>query len=155
MASIDMANIPDYVKMAITEFNEIMSNSQKDMFENLNRAFKGGLFVLQYLSSQDTAVLPSELSVALNSSTARVSALLGSLEKKGLIVRDIDTTNRRNILVTITESGRNFAKSEMKKRKEHLAQVFTELGEKDAEDFLRLLEKFFELMHKHTEEEDS
>ena len=141
--------IPGYVENAVFRFNEIMSNSQKDMLENMNRANKGELFVLHYLSMSNTAVLPSELSAALNSSTARISALLGSLEKKNQIERDIDKSNRRNILVTITEAGRERAEAEMRDIEENLARVFIEMGETDTAEFLRLSEQFFGLMQKH------
>ena len=149
MASENAEMIPNYVKKAIATFNGIMSNSQKGMFENMNRPNKGELFVLHFLGAHDTAVLPSELSAALNSSTARISALLGSLEKKGQIERNIDKGNRRNILVTITEGGRERATTEMRAMEDNLACVFTEMGETDAAEFLRLTERFFGLMQNY------
>jgi len=139
----------DYADKAFLVFNEIMSNSQKDMLENINRANKGELFVLHFLSMRNTAVLPSELSTALQSSTARISALLGTLEKKGQIERDIDKGNRRNILVTVTESGKKRAESEMKEIQECMKRIFTDMGEKDTEEFIRLMRLFYEIAQKH------
>ena len=146
MESDSINDIPKYVKEEIIAFNRIMSNRKNDMLEKLNRTHKGEFFVLRFLSKHDKTVLLSELSMALNSSTARISALLGSLEKKGNIERDIDKTNRRNILVTITESGRERVDAEVKQREENLAMVFIKMGKKDTEDFLRLAEKFFILI---------
>jgi len=141
--------MPDYVKEAISSFGKIMATSEKDMFENMNRANKGELFVLHFLSKQDTAVTPSDLSVALQSSSARISTLLGSLEKKGQIERDIDKSNRRNILVTVTDAGRERAEMEMRDLAEALGRVFIEMGEVDAMEYLRLKKRFFGLMQKH------
>lgn len=138
-----------YVENAVMSFHEIMSNSQKDMLESINRANKGELFVLHFLSVRDGAVLPSELSTALQASTARISALLGALEKKGQVERDIDKNNRRNILVTLTEAGRIRAKTEMQEIERCMAQVFTDMGEEDTAEFLRLLRQFFTLAQKH------
>lgn len=138
-----------YVENAVMSFHEIMSNSQKDMLDNINRANKGELFVLHFLSMRDGAVLPSELSSALQASTARISALLGALEKKGQIERDIDKNNRRNILVTLTETGRIRAETEMREIERCMAQIFTEMGEPDTEEFLRLVRQFFALAQKH------
>ena len=149
MAFENTGNAPGYVSNAIVRFNGIMSNVQKDIHEKMNRANKGELFVLHFLSMNNTAVLPSELSVALNSSTARISALLGSLEKKNQIERNIDKNNRRNILVTITEAGRVRVKTEMTEIEENLAYVFMEMGEANTAEFLRLSEQFFGLMEKH------
>ena len=149
MATEEADGNADYVAKAVAAFNEIMSGNQKDMLEDMNRAHKGELFVLHFLSIRDTTVLPSELSEALHSSTARISALLGSLEKKGQIERDIDRSNRRNILVTITDAGRARVSDEMRRIEENMARVFTEMGEADTMEFLRLARLFFGLMQKH------
>ena len=139
----------DYVKKAVIAFNEIMSNSQKNMFENINRANKGELFVLHFLSMRNTEILPSELSAALQASPARISALLGALEKKGQIERDIDKSNRRNILVMITEAGRIRAATELQEMQRCMAQIFADMGETNTSEFIRLSKQFSELAQKH------
>lgn len=139
----------DYAEKASIELNDIMSNSKRNMLENINRANKGELFVLHFLAMRDAAVLPSEISAALNASTARISALLGALEKKGQIERDIDRNNRRNILVTITEAGRKRAETEMEEIQRRAILVFTEMGEADTIEFIRLTKHFFELSEKY------
>lgn len=139
----------NYTEKAFIAFNEMMADRHRNMLENVNRANKGELFVLQFLAMQNTEVLPSELSVALQASTARISALLGALEKKGQIVRNIDESNRRNILVTITEAGRRRAEAEMEEIKSVMIRVFTDMGEADTAEFVRLTGRFSELMQKH------
>ncbi len=149
MVSENEKNSLSYAEKAFVTLNEIMSKKQNDMLENINRANKGELFVLQFLSMRKNAVIPSELSIALNASTARISALLGNLEKKGQIVRDIDKSNRRNILVTITEEGRKRAETEMKEIQGLMTRVFIDMGEEDTSEFIRLTSQFFELMKKY------
>ncbi len=149
MVSENEKNSLSYAEKAFVTLNEIMSKKQNDMLENINRANKGELFVLQFLSMRKNAVIPSELSIALNASTARISALLGNLEKKGQIVRDIDKSNRRNILVTITEEGRKRAETEMKEIQSLMTRVFIDMGEEDTSEFIRLTSQFFELMKKY------
>lgn len=134
---------------AFAAFTELMSGNQKDMLESINRANKGELFVLHFLSMHDEALLPSELSAALQASPARISALLSALEKKGQIVRDIDEANRRNILVTITEDGRRRAETEMHVLHKCIARVFMEMGEADTLEFIRLTKRFFALSQKY------
>ena len=144
-------NIPDYVKKAIIMFNEIMSK-KKDIMECINRANKGELAMLHYLSLNDAPSLPSELSTELNSSAARISAMLGSLEKKRLIKRDIDESNRRNIHVTITEAGRELAKIEITEIEKSLAHVFKKMGETDTVNYLKLFDKFLLILHEYINE---
>ena len=136
----------DNIKNLIHRFGSLIASTPKDMFESMNRANKGELFVLHFLSVKGETVTPSELSAALSSSTARISALLNSLEKKGFVVREIDKSNRRNILVMVTEEGRAYAETEMTKIRERMAYVFTEMGQQDTEEFLRLTEKFLTIM---------
>jgi len=138
----------DYMEKAFIALNDIMGHG-RNMFENLNRTNRGEIFVLHFLATHDAEVLPSELSTALKASTARISAVLGALEKKGQIARDIDKSNRRNILVTITEAGRNRAAAEMAEIKESMMRVFADMGEGDTTAFIRLLRQFFELSQKH------
>lgn len=137
-----------YPERAFIAFNEIMASKKKNMLESVNRTNKGELFVLQFLATRNTEVLPSELSAAMRSSTARISALLGALEKKGQLVRNIDENNRRNILVTITPAGRSRVETEIEELKAVLIQIFTDMGETDTAEFIRLTARFFELMHK-------
>jgi len=143
--------IPDFAKKAIVIFNEIMSK-KREVMECVNRANKGELSMLHYLSLTNTPSLPSELSTELNSSAARVSAMLGSLEKKGLIKRDIDKSNRRNILVTITDDGHKIAKTEITEIEQALAHVFIKMGETDTADYLKLFGKFLLILHDYMNE---
>ena len=138
-----------YEESAYIMMNQIMSNTHKNMIDNINRANKGELFILHFLTICEAPVFPSELSAALQASTARISALLGNLEKKGQIEREIDKNNRRNILVTITEAGRERADAEMQEMKNSMTRVFIEMGEADTAEFIRLTKQFFALSEKH------
>ena len=127
----------------VDALSELMS--RRKVMDDLNRSGKGEIFILKYLFMKDTPALPSELSEALSSSTARISAALRTLERKGQIHREIDTTNRRYILVTITEAGRERIRVIMRQMRSHLIQVLTEMGEEDAREFVRLSARFFEI----------
>ena len=131
------------IEELVDALGELMSRGK--VIEEFNRSGKGEVFILKYLSVKDAPALPSELSEALNSSTARISAALGTLEKKGQIHREIDTTNRRYILVTITEAGRERIRTIMQQMRSHLIRVLTEMGEEDAREFVRLSTRFFEI----------
>jgi DNA-binding MarR family transcriptional regulator len=119
--------------------------SRGKVIEELNCFARGELFVLKYLYAKAAPASPSELSEALNSSTSRISAALGTLEKKGQIHREIDPSNRRFILVTLTDDGRKRISTVAERMRKHLFQVLTEMGEDDAREFLRLATRFFEI----------
>ena len=75
-----------------------------------------------------------ELSSRLSMTTSRVAAVLGSLEKKGLLERENDAVDRRRVLC--------------EKRKAHfkskIALLLSMLGD-DAPEFVRLLGRMFEI----------
>lgn len=131
------------IEELVDSLGELMSRGK--VMDEFNRSGKGEIFILRYLYTKESPASPSELSEALNSSTARISAALRTLEKKGQIHREIDTTNRRFILVTITEEGRERIRSNMQRMQNHLIQVLTVMGEKDAREFVRLSTRFFEI----------
>lgn len=131
------------IEELVDSLGELMSRGK--VMDEFNRSGKGEIFILRYLYMKETPASPSELSEALCSSTARISAALRTLEKKGQIHREIDTTNRRFILVTITEEGRERIRGNMQRMQNHLVQVLTEMGEKDAREFVRLSMRFFEI----------
>ena len=136
---------------AFDAFIEIIASSGKDVLEDIQGVNKGEMFVLQYLLTHGGDVIPTEMRAALRSSTSRVSALLSALEKKGQISRDTDRSNRRNVLVQITEAGRRRAETEMKVKKTTLTQTFADMGEADTQVFLRLISRFFDLMQEQFE----
>ncbi|WP_040760260.1 MarR family winged helix-turn-helix transcriptional regulator [Ruminiclostridium cellobioparum] len=131
------------IEEAVNALDALMARGK--FMEDFHRSGKGELFILKYLFEKASPALPSELSEALRSSTARISVALGTLEKKGQIHREIDTSNRRNILVTITDAGRERIHTFMQQMRNHMICVLTEMGEKDAKEFVRLMERFFEI----------
>ena len=137
------------IEEIVDELEDMMSCRENVMgqMEQMGRHGKGELFILKHMHDKNAAVTPSEISDVMHTSTARISAALGSLERKGQIKREIDTTNRRNILVTITEDGRRRIRSDMEKMRGQMIAVFTEMGEQDAAEFVRLTKRFFQLTH--------
>ena len=123
--------------------------SYDNLMDDLKRPSKGELFILGYLLNKNAPAPPSELSEALKSSNARISNALSTLEKKGQIHREIDTSNRRFILVSLTEVGRERIETMLHQMRAHMLEVLTEMGKDDAEEFVRLLKKFFEIMKRN------
>ena len=92
----------DYSKLAM-EFMENMHQFHKGkQHKPADDFLQGGAFILQYIYMSKREVLPSEISNEMSISTARIAAALGNLESKGLITRQIDKSDRRRILVSLT-----------------------------------------------------
>lgn len=115
------------------------------VMDEFNCFSKGELFILKYLFTKNAPVLPSELGKALDSTVSRISAVLGVLEKKGQIHREIDMNNRRKILVTLTDAGRERILITINQIRDHLTKVVTEMGVDEVREYVRLSTKFFEI----------
>lgn len=104
---------------------------------------RGELFALSYLYKRGTAVIPSEISAAMDVSTARVATLLNSLESRGLIVRSTDREDRRRVDVMLTPEG--VKRVEQARILEKMKILVEELGEEDALNFLRITERVIDI----------
>ena len=102
---------------------------------------KGETFILNYLTDREGPVLPSELSGAMQASTARVAAALNSLEAKGEIIRQTDSADRRRTLVTLTPLGREKVLQRRRAVHRYIQEMLRSLGEEDTTEFLRLLDR--------------
>lgn len=110
---------------------------QKRIDENM----QGETFAIAFILRQGGVVLPSDISNEMNISSARVAAILNSLENKKLITRKINKSDRRKILVELTEEGKLFAEDHSRKVVESTAKMLELLGEDDARDLVRIIRR--------------
>lgn len=140
-------SLPKYVNDSVATLEKILTSDNFSVFERITRVSKGEIFVLKILLFNNGTSTPTEISEAMKSTKGRISAILNSLEKKGFIGREIDKDNRRNIIVTLSDSGRDYVMKELLECYRIVAHVFEELGEKDSKKFVELTERVFHLMN--------
>ena len=75
----------------------------------------------------------------INAST--MSEFIGHLETDGYVERNIDPSDKRATLITLTEKGRARAGELQDERKEKLDQLFSPLTEEEQKELFRLLNK--------------
>jgi MarR family transcriptional regulator, organic hydroperoxide resistance regulator len=136
----------DYETLAKKMLSKMFALNKTRPQRSLNEEMRGEGFVMQFIVQHEGAVLPSEISNFMDISTARMAAALGNLERKGLVTRRIDPSDRRRILVDLTDAGKSFAHEKQELMLRHTTQLLERLGERDAEDLLRLLDRVEEIM---------
>lgn len=136
----------DYGKLATELLSNMVAVQRLKSQKNINEALHGELFALSYIASQGEHVNPSEISGNMNVSKARITTTLNSLEKKGLITRQIDTSNRSRILVGITGKGKDLAEEHQKTVLEMVTKMLKLLGKQDAKDYVRIMQKMATLL---------
>ena len=139
-------SLPGYVNESIAILEKILTSDNFSVFERITRISRGEIFVLKILLFNNGTSTPTEISEAMKTTKGRISAILNSLEKKGFIGREIDKDNRRNIIVTLSDSGRDYVMKELRECYRIVAHVFEELGEEDSNRFVELAERAFHLM---------
>ncbi|MCL1948676.1 MAG: MarR family transcriptional regulator [Turicibacter sp.] len=110
----------------------------------LNDYMQGEYFVLNCLQRRGCAILPGQISKEMNVTSARIAQTLNNLEKKQLITRQIDPQDRRKILVSLTENGRQEAEHSRQAILELFAAILSHLDEEDAREYVRLTGKLAE-----------
>ena len=115
-------------------------NSHKEIHDSVH----GENFVLFFISQNGGKVIPSDISNEMGISSARVAAALNSLEKKGLIIRKIDTEDRRRILIDLTDSGREQVDNHYRMVMNMVKNMLQYLGENDAREFIRIMKRLAE-----------
>lgn len=105
---------------------------------------RGEIQALDYISASPNDIHPGEISKALMVTTARVAAMLKALERRGLIVREADPYDSRQVIVRLTDKGKEAVD---RRREEVIARtekMFEYLGEEDAENFVRIQKKLID-----------
>ena len=134
-----------YAKLA-EEFLEQMQVFRRfEPQQKINESMRGESFALHHIAMNNGHIIPSEISEAMGISGARIAATLNSLENKGYITRQIDLSDRRRIIVTLTDKGR-----EQEEEHRHMLIATVEkmlrlLGEHDAKEYIRISRRMAEL----------
>ena len=80
--------------------------------------------------------------------TSRTAAVLGSREKKEMILRASDERDKRRVLVTLTQQGGVFCAKRRQEVAALMVRMFAYLGEEDAEHFVRIMKRTHAYMQK-------
>ena len=102
------------------------------------RLNRGEQSVLQYLLVHESPAHPRDLSRNLEVSTARVAALLGVMEAKGLIARSVDPEDNRQVIVTLLPAGVQAIRVIQAQVRDTVIQLLVKLGPEDAAEYLRI-----------------
>ena len=135
----------DYEKLAAEMVKDLHQLQNLKPHKQLGECMQGEHFVIMYIAQQRGSVLPSKISKIMGISSARIAAALNSLERKGLVTRQIDPNDRRRILVDLTPAGQAKAAAKTQLLRERTTLMLTLLGEDDAKDLVRLIKRLVAL----------
>lgn len=112
----------------------------------------GELIVLKNLDKNFNV---SDIQKNLNISMPAVSQMLNSLQKRGYITREIDSADRRKILVSLTPEGKEVLQRAKESQKKFLESAMLKLGEEDAKQIIRVIGRLADIVEELNKERGS
>ena len=125
--------------------------------EEISAAMRGEMAVLQLLSQEMAPMTAGEVSKKLRMTTSRIAAVLGSLEKKGMILRQADSSDKRRVQVMLTAQGSAFCQQKREMVLRDMTHLLTQLGSEDARHFVRIMGRIHQFtppIHPDMDEKD-
>jgi DNA-binding MarR family transcriptional regulator len=96
---------------------------------------------------------PSEIGKTLGVSRPAMTAILNSLEEKGLILRTMDHLDKRRVLVSLSNKGKAGLEKVQQNTLERVLPIVRALGETDAAQLLSLLQRAMHVAHEISKQE--
>ena len=84
--------------------------------------------VLWIVRCSKNRITPTEICHMLDVSSPRVTTVLNSLEKKGMITRTLDPNDRRSVIVGLTKKAAEYEKMREKEGKAWIASMIDSVG---------------------------
>lgn len=139
---------PSYAELAHELIHEFGS-MHKNMTSRMSNAISGEMAVMRALLKAGTPLTPSQLADGARISAPRVANILRSLENKGWITREHDKTDRRRVLVKITDLGYKTLEERRRLFDQKTGEFLAELGIEDAQELIRLLQRMNQIIDKN------
>ncbi|WP_088808794.1 MULTISPECIES: MarR family winged helix-turn-helix transcriptional regulator [Listeria] len=131
--------VNSYMRTYIFAFKEVNQAIENVQFEQKKISVEQ-FFLLRELT-QNGSMSATELSNSLNVNKSAISAKIHNLEEKGLLVRTENPTDRRAIMLHISESGNSIFKLCEMEMKNLVHKWLQQLGDEDADLFMNLYDK--------------
>lgn len=135
----------DYTELAIQLIDMRASAPQIKMERTMSQIARGETLALNYLAANGNRAYPKDMSRALMLTTARVAAMLKSLEGQDMITRTPDPSDSRQVIVCLTEKGMALVEERRTGMIHSVAKMLEALGEEDAKAYVRIQSKLIEL----------
>ncbi|MGC2872088.1 MarR family winged helix-turn-helix transcriptional regulator [Ihubacter sp. mB4P-1] len=135
----------NYTELAIQLIDMRACAPQIKMERAMSQIARGEILALNYLAANGNRAYPKDMSRALMLTTARVAAMLKSLERQDMITRTPDSADNRQVIVSLTEKGISLVEERRTAMIHSVAKMLEALGEEDAEAYVRIQAKLIEL----------
>ncbi|MCL2671327.1 MAG: MarR family transcriptional regulator [Clostridiales bacterium] len=144
----------DYDALAVELLENMHALRKARMQKDMEEGLQGEKRVLHFIANRGDNVQPGDIVQDMQVSAARIAQTLNGIEKKGLIIRHIDNSDRRRILITITPEGIDLAEAHMRNQMQSTAEMLRLLGENDAREHVRIMGRLAALMSEENKSQE-
>lgn len=124
---------------------EMKTLCKTDNWQRLMRLFdegyKGMFVIMRILSESEGNVSAGVLAREMNVSTARIARALNTLEAKGFIKRESETSDARKVIIKLTAQGEKALEQRMREVEKIVEPLFYNLTEEELAKLFSLLKK--------------
>ena len=112
------------------------------------REFEMLTVIYRYMeeNAEEKGIYVSKLANMLRVTSPAVSRMIGILEEKGYIGRDVDKEDRRNTYVYLTDAGRRIRKVTEDTMQELMKKVVVRMGNEDMQELILLWNRLADIM---------
>lgn len=138
------------METAVTELGQVLHRFSKALKKShTSTALTHGEALVLIITGKHSAnapLTPSALGDVLGMSRPSVTPILNALEKKGCIVRSLNTADRRKLEIRLTDKGRQLAEDELERFNSALNKLTQGLGEKKSVQLTVLLRQATDIL---------
>lgn len=125
-------------EQALILMEELRKCRPQIFLDKIDLTDRGIHFVLGYLIHHNEEVISSDLSNALNVSTARMAKLLNKMETKQLIIKKHSNNDARKTVVVLTQKGIDKALLYKETLVNVTMNLIDQVGYNDLQEFVRI-----------------
>ena len=120
----------------------------------VHNSTRGEMELLRTLMESGHELTPSQLAESSMVSSARVANILRALEDKGIVARKHSQVDRRVVLVSLTDEGRELCRRKQGEFDALIVSYLKALGPEDAKGLVRIVRRTqdFMLAHRATDQ---
>ncbi len=135
-----------YFRESAGKLLRLMTRAQKKpMQRNARGLSTGEVGVMCCLCTSREPLSAGDLGRELDIGSGGVANLLNSLEKKGYISRAMNPSDRRSVVVSLSESGRHLAEEKRDEAMTMTMELLRRLGREDTEELIRIYGRMLDI----------
>lgn len=142
----------------VTEINEITYSMNarliKEYWSLLNEDLSSKQIILMDLVKKESRLSISQLAELMNVTSSAVSQIVSKLEKEKYLLRTINPSNRREIIVQLDEQGHNYYSKEEEINKEIVNRFYSRLKMEEVIQLRKILVKLNHVVEEELSREE-